>query len=306
MRVNSIAYLVFSFAVAACGTQNPAGTVAKVNGAPIPLSEFESVANRVANMPGKDLSNAQQKRGLLQELIKQELLFQAAMKDNVVARSDRLKKEIAREYLTEKIGRERFEPTDKDIETYFNAHKDELEKVRASHILIKPADPKDPKSWDAAKAKAEMILRKIRALGAKADFAKFAKENSDDAANKNNGGDLFFFDRKKMVPEFTTAAFSMKVGELGGPVKSEFGYHIIKMTGEQKGLDSFKQVIRWQLGMEKRKEKADRLFADLEHGSSIRIYDAVLAKANIQKTGMTGLPASHPPFGTLSPVPKAK
>ncbi len=306
MRVNPITYLVLILVILGCSGRNPSGTVARVNGSPISLTEFENVANRVASMPGKDLSTGEQKRELLQEIIKQELLFQTAMKDKIVMRSDRLKKDIAREYLIEKLGKNRYEATDKEIADYFQAHKDDLEKIRASHILIKPKDPNNPKSWDEAKAKAEMILKKIRVQGIKADFAKFAKQYSEDAANKNNGGELYFFDRKKMTPEFSTAAFAMKVGEIGGPVKTSFGYHIIKVTGEQKGLDFFKQTIKWQLAMEKRKEQADKLFADMQRGASIRIYDDVLAKANIQKMNLAGPPPSNSPAPAASPSPTAK
>jgi hypothetical protein len=290
--------------LAACKSQNPGGTVARVNGSNIPLSEFENAAGRVASMPGKDFSTNEARRELLGEVIKQELLFQAGMKAKIVERSERLKKEIAREYLTEKIGKDPYQPTDKEIEQFYEGKKADLDKVRASHILIKPKSSVDPKSWDEAKAKAEMILKKIQAQGAKADFAKFAQQYSEDDANKDKGGELFFFERKKMVPEFSETAFAMKVGEIKGPVKTQFGFHIIKVTGEQRGLDAFKQSIKWQLVMEKRKEKADKLFADLKSGASVKIYDDVLAKANIQKAGqMMSLPPMHPPIGNAGAMP---
>ncbi len=99
--------------------------------------------------------------------------------------------------------------------------------MRASHILIKvPPD-----------AKPEVVVEKKKAAQAIADrvkkgedFAKLAKELSEDPSAKENSGDLNFFGKEQMVPEFSEAAFKMKTGEISDPVRSQFGYHIIKVT----------------------------------------------------------------------------
>ena len=89
--------------------------------------------------------------------------------------------------------------------------------VRASHILVKKED------------KAKWIYDQIKKGG---DFEKLAKEYSD-CPSKANGGDLGYFGKGQMVGEFETAAFSMKEGEISKPVKTQFGYHIIKVTGKK-------------------------------------------------------------------------
>ncbi len=94
------------------------------------------------------------------------------------------------------------------------------EQVRARHILIAGVD-------EGAKAKAEKILADLKAGG---DFAQLAKEYSADKSNADKGGDLGFFTRGKMVPEFETAAFDLtKSGELSGVVETKFGFHIIQL-----------------------------------------------------------------------------
>lgn len=269
----------------ACGkTTSSQETVAKVNGSPIPLSAFENQANRFAHMPGKDLSSATERKNLLGELIQQEVLYQAALKEHLIEKSERLKREVAREYLSEKIGKERYEPSEDEIKSFYEAKKNEMEKVRVSHILIKPKNSNDPKSWDEAKTKAEGILKKIRMEGAKADFAKYAKQFSQDMANKDQGGDLMYFERARMVPEFSNIAFSLKkIGDVSDVVKTSFGYHIIKLTGEQRGLETFRTSVKWQMAQEKRKQKADKLLKELQDNASVQIYDDVLAKAQIAK-----------------------
>jgi peptidyl-prolyl cis-trans isomerase C len=121
--------------------------------------------------------------------------------------------------------------TEADAKKFYDANPQVFqvpEQVRASHILIKPADPNtDPNQAKAqAKAKAEELLKKVKEG---ADFATLAKENSD-CPSKVKGGDLELFPRGKMVKPFEDAAFALKVGEVSDLVESPFGYHIIKVT----------------------------------------------------------------------------
>jgi peptidyl-prolyl cis-trans isomerase D len=116
----------------------------------------------------------------------------------------------------------------KKVQDYYAKNTAEFEtpeQVKASHILIK-ADPQDAAATEKAKIKAEGLLKQLP----KADFGKLAAANSDDPGSKAKSGDLGFFSKGRMVPEFENAAFKLKKGEVSGLVKSAFGFHIIKVT----------------------------------------------------------------------------
>ena len=122
------------------------------------------------------------------------------------------------------------QPTDAQIQQYYQDHQAQYtqpEEREASHILIAVSGD-DPKQWAAAKAKAEQILAQVRKTPA--DFATLAKRFSQDPGSAANGGNLGFFARDAMVKPFADAVFAMqKPGEIVGPVKTPFGYHIIQL-----------------------------------------------------------------------------
>jgi peptidyl-prolyl cis-trans isomerase D len=120
------------------------------------------------------------------------------------------------------------QPTQQEIKAYFDAHQSEYqtpEQARSRHILIKVDPGADAKADAAAKAKAEDILKQLKAG---ANFADLAKKNSDDPGSKDSGGELPFAQRGTMVPEFDKAIFSQKIGDIE-IVKSQFGYHIVQV-----------------------------------------------------------------------------
>lgn len=146
--------------------------------------------------------------------------FDAALKQN--AMTEKEFKENIVDYLSiRKIIEPRIDITDKDIKAYFEENKESLneeEQVAASHILV------------ADEATAKKIAKK---LADGEDFAALAKEFSTDKASAEKGGELGLFPRGKMVAEFEEAAFSMKVGTVSDPVKTEHGYHIIHVTDKK-------------------------------------------------------------------------
>jgi peptidyl-prolyl cis-trans isomerase D len=156
------------------------------------------------------------------------------------------------------------------------------EQRRVRHILLSVSDPKQ----DAAvKAKAEELLK--RAQGGE-DFAKLAKENSQDPGSAAQGGDLGFSERKAFVGPFADAAFGMNVGEIKGPVKTQFGYHILKLEAIQPATEKTFEQARADLETEYRRNQAERLYND----AADQLADAALQNTTdidvvARKAGLT-------------------
>jgi parvulin-like peptidyl-prolyl isomerase len=154
--------------------------------------------------------------------------------------------------------------TELDLRSYYDSHKNEFEDAQGSHILIRfkgssvPLKPGEKDLTDEeALAKAKDIRAKILAG---ADFATLAKAESDDAGSGAKGGELGTFKRGQMVPAFDQAAFSVPVGQVSEPVKTQFGYHIIKITSRNaRSFDDAKAQIEKELKPKLAKEALEQL-----------------------------------------------
>lgn len=160
-----------------------------------------------------------------------------------------------------------------ELRKYYDAHQSEYQQVRARHILVRaqgsqlPVKPGQKDLTDAeALAKAQDLRKKIQAGQ---DFAALAAQESDDTGSGANGGDLGFFRRGQMVPSFEQAAFALKPGELSEPVKSPFGYHIIKVEAQE--FRTFEEV-RPELERRMRPEQAQKTIEDLTK-RSFSVFD---------------------------------
>ncbi len=277
---NSFIGLLVSFSFWACGSVDSTqvgDVVAKINQTSITAGDLSKAIGRMSTLPTQDYSSNERKRDLLNELVDQELLVQAAIAEKIYEKSDSVRSALALEYLKQKIGSEHYQPTEDEIRAYFEKNKDQLEKIKASHILIKPEKSGDLASEAAAKKKAEGILAQIKAG---ANFGSMAQKYSQDESNRASGGNLGLFERKKMVPEFSQAAFALKnVGDISPIVKTSFGYHVIMLTGDQRGLERFRHDITWLIAEEKRRAKAEKLLSELRKNASIKIFDSNIAKA---------------------------
>lgn len=150
-----------------------------------------------------------------------------------------------------------------DLKKYYSENKARFtapEERRASHILIK-ADKSAPAAERAkAKAKAEELLAQWK--NKTASFADLARKNSDDPGSADKGGDLDFFARGAMVKPFEDAAFALKPGETSGVVESDFGYHIIQVTGARGGEVRSFDTVRAEIEDESKKQQAQARFSE--------------------------------------------
>lgn len=160
------------------------------------------------------------------------------------------------------------EPTvavgDDEIRAYYEANREQFtqqERVRARHILLRVEDPSQA---DAVEARLADVRARIEAGE---DFAALAAELSDDPSSKARGGDLGFFGRGAMVPEFEQAAFDAAPGELVGPVRTNFGFHLIEVLERQPGgtrtLDEAREEIQARLVAERAAELAETKAGEL-------------------------------------------
>lgn len=160
--------------------------------------------------------------------------------------------------------------SDAEIKSWYEGHKDRYqqpEERRASHILI-AADKGDKAQ---AKAKAEEVLKEVQKNPAA--FPELAKKYSQDPGSAAKGGDLGFFGRGAMVKPFEDTVFKLKEGETSGIVESDFGFHIIKLTGIHSGKEKALSEVRPEIEAELKKQAASRKFAEAAEGFSNLVYE---------------------------------
>lgn len=174
---------------------------------------------------------------------------------------DALKKDIVVYLQTKKLVEPRITVTDDEISTYFEDNKDtfaQAEQVEASHILVK-----DEKT-------AKKVAKELAAGG---DFAKLAAEYSTDTETADNGGSLGYFGKGDMVEEFEDVAFDLDKNKVSDPVKTEYGYHIIKVTGKKEAkkanLEDSKEVIKETLLSERLQEEYPVWLAEVKKDHDI-------------------------------------
>ena len=247
-------------------------TVASVNGYEIKTSEvrmaFDDVISQLPNMPQKLRFPF-----VVEFLIERHLLAQVAAKDGV-GESEDYKRRLAAyqakalrdSYLAQKIS-----PaiTDAEIKAAYekeSAKVKQTERVRARHILV-------------ATEKEALDIEDKLAKGTK--FEDLAKQYSLDGS-KDYGGDLGYFTAPEMVKPFSDAAFALKVGEISKPVKTDFGWHVIRMDDRKMGaaqpFDQVKAAIRNALV----RDKVQALLASLQDTAKVEILDPDLKKAQAE------------------------
>ncbi len=182
---------------------------------------------------------------------------------------------------------------EQDLKTYYEQNLQRLsskEERRASHILITAAKDAPEAEKKAARAKAEDLLKLVKAKPA--SFAEVARKNSQDPGSAVKGGDLDFFGRGAMVKVFEDAAFSMKKSDISDVVESEFGYHIIQLTDIKSPKAQSFESLRPSLEADLKKQQAQKKYAELAETFSNMVYEqsdslkpvSDKLKLNIQKS----------------------
>jgi peptidyl-prolyl cis-trans isomerase D len=163
---------------------------------------------------------------------------------------------------------------EQDLKAYFEQNLQRLsskEERRASHILITAAKDAPEAEKKIARAKAEELLKAVKAKPA--SFSDVARKNSQDPGSAVKGGDLDFFGRGAMVKVFEDAAFSMKKSDISDIVESEFGYHIIQLTDIKAPKAQSFESMRPALEADLKKQQAQRKYAEMAETFSNTVYE---------------------------------
>lgn len=252
-------------APAANPTAAPANpVVAKVDGAEIRRSDLEALLPQLPpqfrQMPFEMIFEA-----LLDQLVSQKLIqtagYKAGLQNSDAVKAELLEAErraVQRAYLTKKMD-ERMTPEtlDKAYKAFVAANPPTQE-IKAAHILLESED------------EAKKIIADLKKGG---DFAKIAKEKSKDKAAGEQGGDLGYFTRDMMVEPFANAAFAMKKGEISQtPVKSEFGWHVIRVDDQREKPAPTRAEAEPQLRQQVAEETVTALLDELRGQSKIELF----------------------------------
>lgn len=195
------------------------------------------------------------------------------------------------------------EVSEAEIKAWYDGHKERYqqpEERRASHILIAA----EKLGKDKARQKAEEVLREVQAKPAA--FAELARKHSDDPGSASQGGDLGFFGRGMMVKPFEDATFALRDGEVSGIVESDFGFHIIKLTGQHVAREKPLAEVRGEIERELKSSAVARKFAEAAESFSNMVYEqsdslqpvAEQFKLKIQRSDWIGREA-NPAAGVL-------
>ncbi len=276
----SLVVVVFALLAAFSGCCNDSGkvviypneggkTIAEFGGVKLSEKYIKTYVDNLNDYLKARYNTPERKEELMTKIAEGELVAMKAIKDGALDDPillSQIKNTIARYYSGTKMKvqiEESLKISEDEMKKYYEEKKDTFntpEKIKASHILIKITDSRDK---EAARKLAEKVAAEAE-KGAKdmGSFAKLAEKYSEDDGSRKRGGDLGYFQRTEeggsMVKEFSDGAFALQnVGDISKPVESQFGFHIIKLTGKkdkvEKTFEDVKANIENTLKTEKRK-----------------------------------------------------
>ncbi len=272
------------FTLFACGKTQMADKgpyLAQVGDVKITEADLESEMQNLPDYAQSMFEGKEGKKRFLDEVIKKEILYQEALKKGLdkspefKQKLEEFKKLTLISDLLEKEIMSKSSVSEQDMKDYYEKNKADFvatSQIKASHILVK------------TKEDAQKILERLN-NGEK--FEALAKEASIDRVSGKNGGELGYFSRGEMVPEFEKAAAMLNVGEVSKPVKTQFGYHIIKVTDKKTGpvveFERVKDIIAQKLSGERQKEAFDSYIEGLKKDYKIEVNEKAVASLADEK-----------------------
>ena len=257
---------------------NSGKTVAEFGGVKISDKYVKTYVDSFNDYIKSRYNTPERKEELMSKIVEAELVAMKAIKDGALDDPlllSQIKNTIARYYSGTKLKtqiEESLKISEDEMKKYYEEKKDTFntpEKVKASHILIKVNEGRDK---EAAKKLAAKVADEARkAAKDMGSFAKLAEKYSEDEGSKKRGGDLGYFERTeeggKMVKEFSDGAFALKeVGDISDPVESEYGFHVIKLTGRKEKIERSFEDVKNSIENTLKTEKRKTSFEDIVDG----------------------------------------
>lgn len=247
--------------------------LAEVNGTVITTEDFKKEVEVLPPYLKQMAASPDGRKEMLDSMVVRELVLQDAQKQGVdkspevAAKMEDMKKRVIVEaYLKKKVA-EQADISDADLQKFYDQNKEKFktgEQIRASHILVK------------SEKEAQDVLAQLKG-GMK--FEDLARKFSTDPAGQK-GGDLGWFGKDSMIPEFEKVAFALKEGEVSGVVKTKFGYHVIKLVGKRPaGVLPFAEVkeqLKASLLPEKQQEVFKKVKEELKKSAKLSVKEDVL------------------------------
>jgi parvulin-like peptidyl-prolyl isomerase len=229
--------------------------------------KYTEIKTQTINAPPKNL--------FLEDLIRYEVGVQEAQKRNLEKDpivQERFKQELYKALIEKEIGEkvQKIQVSEAEMQKWYKTNPE----IRTSHILIEFKQGSTDKEKEEAKKRANEILEEVKA--SKRPFEELVKLYSDDALSKQAGGDIGWQTRVTLVPNYYETALAMKVGDVKGLIETQYGYHIMKVTGRRAYENANKRMIRAAVYDEKRKLAFNELFDKLKKGYSIKVNSKLI------------------------------
>jgi len=265
MKIRKTSLVLGAAILLSAGSESMAVELAKIGSKSITDADLKALVGQVSDGQKAQINGDPDiKARMVDNLVVEELFVQEAEKTDVSKDKEFLSgvERARRQLLAQKYLQKTVQPniTDANVKIFFDKNKARYSQneVHAQHVLLKE------------EAEAKEVLAKAKKGE---DFETLAKKHSKDPSAAQNGGDLGFFTRSRMVPQFADKAFSMKKGEISDPVKSPFGWHIIKMIEARDGKPVKYDEIKDQVKADFQNESINELIASLKKANKVTVFE---------------------------------
>ncbi len=270
-----IIYLFLALLVVSCAKKDDGKVLATIDDQKITLQEFNKELDKIPMNMKMLVASESGKKNYLDRLIAKKLLLREVSKEKIEndkefqERFNDIKEQLLIEALLKKKITAQTQMSEDDLKKYYEEHKEDFKKdreINTRHILLKTEE--EAKQVQAKLQKGE-------------DFTELAKKYSIDPNVRQTGGEIGFQPKGSLIPEFENAAHKLtKVGQVSGIVKTQFGYHIIRLEGVKPpsyvSLEEVKDFIKQKNAQEKQKEVLEKYLEELKKNSKITINETLL------------------------------